>query len=173
MMASTGSWIRNQFWILTFWSINGTCHHTHTHDPNVLLKTDCICYLCPSSSTRSSLHMLCYTLLLTGNHDFNWHSFQELSYSPGKETVMLPPLRLHVCWYICRSPSSGSALYSSASTIMVPVCSLQLAPLSTVSYLGPLACFPFAISGEIGISCSGVSKNSVRLRKEMVWGLQI
>lgn len=34
-----------------------------------------------------------------------------------------------------------------------------------------LTCFPFAMTDEIGSTCSGVSENSVRLWKEMVWGI--
>lgn len=99
----------------------------HTHNPSVLLKTDCICYLCSSSSTRSSLHVLCHTLLLTGNHVFSWHNFQELSYSPGKETVMLPPTAAPSCvlvylpvtlfWVcLCSSASANMVLCAACSS---------------------------------------------------------
>lgn len=99
----------------------------HTHNPSVLLKTDCICYLCSSSSTRSSLHVLCHTLLLTGNHVFSWHNFQELSYSPGKETVMLPPTATPSCvlvylpvtlfWVcLCSSASANMVLCATCSS---------------------------------------------------------
>lgn len=89
----------------------------------MLLKTDCICYLC--SNLLQEALSTCYathccwqgTMSLADITSKSCHIVQE-----WRRSCCHPLQPLHVCWYICLSPSSGSACIASSASVNMVLC---------------------------------------------------